>query len=51
MLIHGMVIVGDTSCAFLGAVAVEAPNAERDKREGENLGKRVAALAVKLHGE
>jgi len=50
MLIHGMVVVGDTSCAFLGAVAVGAPDDERSRKDCLGLGRRVAELTVRLAG-
>jgi len=48
MLIHGMVVVGDTSCAFLGAVSVGAPDEERDQKDCAGLGRRVAELTKRL---
>jgi NAD(P)H dehydrogenase (quinone) len=48
MLIHGMVVVGDTSCAFLGAVAIGAPDDERSQTDCAGLGRRVAELTARL---
>jgi len=49
LLIHGMIIVGDTNGAHYGPVAIEKPDKEALKTCFE-YGKRLAELAEKLHG-
>lgn len=49
LLIHGMVIQGDSDGDHYGPIAVGAPDA-RSRKECEKLGKRVAALAARLAG-
>ena len=49
MLVHGMIVQGNSSGAHYGAVAVGEPDT-RAKEDCGDLGRRVARLAVKLHG-
>ncbi len=49
MLIHGMIIQGDTKGDHYGAVAIGAPD-ERASKECLRMGSRVAKLAKKLSG-
>lgn len=48
-LIHGMVVQGAATGDHYGPVSVNAPD-ERVKTQSQALGKRVAELAIKLHG-
>jgi NAD(P)H dehydrogenase (quinone) len=49
LLIHGMVIMGDSNGNHYGPVAIGAPDAS-SKKECERHGRRIAGLAKKLHG-
>lgn len=49
LLIHGMIIVGDTDGAHYGPVAIEKPTKAVEKNCFE-YGKRLALLTIKLHG-
>jgi len=49
LLIHGMVVQGTSTGDHYGPVAIGAPD-ERASNLCEEYGKRVASLAVKLHG-
>jgi NAD(P)H dehydrogenase (quinone) len=49
LLIHGMIIIGDTDGAHYGPVAIEKPSKANEKTCFE-YGKRLAKLAIKLHG-
>lgn len=49
LLIHGMIIIGDTDGAHYGPVAIEAPTKDIEKTCLE-YGKRLANLTIKLHG-
>ena len=49
LLIHGMIVQGDSSGSHYGPVAFGAPDAQSVK-ECEKLGRRVAELAGKLAG-
>ncbi len=50
MLIHGMIVQGTATGDHYGPVAVGAPD-ERVRLQCRALGKRVAELALRLHGE
>lgn len=47
LLVHGMIIPGDSDSPHFGAVAIEEP-AEDNLKDCERLGKRVATLVKKL---
>lgn len=49
LLIHGMIIVGDTDGAHYGPVAIEKPD-KAVLKTCFDYGKRLAKLAEKLHG-
>ncbi len=49
LLIHGMVVIGDTEGSHYGPVAVEAPSKAVEKLCFD-YGKRLAQLTQKLHG-
>ncbi len=49
LLIHGMIIAGDSGGDHYGPVAVGAPD-DRSAAECRKLGRRVAELAIKLFG-
>jgi len=49
MLIHGMIVQGTAEGDHYGAVSIESPD-ERASSQCEALGRRVAALAIKLFG-
>ncbi len=49
LLVHGMIIPGDSESPHFGAVAIEGPT-EENLRACERLGERVAALVGKLQG-
>ncbi|OGS42121.1 MAG: flavodoxin [Euryarchaeota archaeon RBG_16_62_10] len=49
LLIHGMVVCGDSSGDHYGPVSIEKPNA-RVEKNCVRYGKRVAKLVKKLHG-
>ena len=48
LLIHGMIIIGDTEGAHYGPVSIEKPDKEVEKTCIE-YGKRLAELTIKLH--
>ena len=48
MLVHGMVIQGQSKGCHYGAVSIGSPD-EKALEEAELLGKRVAKLTLKLH--
>lgn len=49
LLIHGMVVCGDSSGDHYGPVSIEKPN-KRAERNCIRYGRRVARLTKKLHG-
>jgi len=49
LLIHGMIIIGDTDGAHYGPVAIEKPT-KADEKTCYEYGKRLAGLTIKLHG-
>lgn len=49
LLIHGMIVQGDSEGDHYGAIAVGAPD-ERSRGECEKLGRRVAELVVRQGG-
>lgn len=50
LLVHGMIVPGDSDSPHFGAVAVEAPDAA-SKDACERLGKRVADVSSRLAGK
>jgi NAD(P)H dehydrogenase (quinone) len=48
LLVHGMIVQGNSTGSHYGAVSLGSPDKSAEQRDAERLGKRTAALAWKL---